>query len=96
MRELGWIPFGVDISAAMLRYTSGLLPAVRADATRLPIRDGCLPAVLTVMAHTDMPAYPTVLAEAARVLQPGGISSISASTPASAPASPTGPIPRRS
>ena len=24
------------------------------------------------MAHTDMPAYPAVLAEAARVLQPGG------------------------
>lgn len=71
IRELGWTPFGVDISAAMLRYTSGRLPAVRADATQLPIRDGCVPAVITVMAHTDMPAYPAVLAEAARVLQPG-------------------------
>jgi SAM-dependent methyltransferase len=73
VRGLGWTPFGVDISAAMLRYTSGRLPAVRADATRLPVRDGCVPAVLTVMAHTDMPAYPAVLAEAARVLQPGGV-----------------------
>ena len=55
----------------MLRYASGRLPAVRADAVQLPIRDGCLPAAITVMAHTDMPAYPAVLAEAARVLPPG-------------------------
>jgi ubiquinone/menaquinone biosynthesis C-methylase UbiE len=96
VRELGWMPFGVDISAAMLRYTSGRLPAVRADATRLPVRDACLPAVLTVMAHTDMPAYPAVLAEAARVLQPGGIFVHIGVHPASAAASPTGPIPRRS
>lgn len=56
----------------MLRYASGRLPAVRADAVQLPVRDGCLPAAITVMAHTDMPAYPAVLAEAARVLAPGG------------------------
>src|SRR6202041_2705980 len=48
-REVGWTPFGADLSAAMLRYTRGRLPAVRADATRLPVGDGCLPAVLTVM-----------------------------------------------
>lgn len=73
VRELGWDPWGVDISAAMLRYARGRLPTVLADAMRLPVRDGCLPAVVTVMAHTDMPAYPAVLAEAARVLRPGGI-----------------------
>jgi len=56
----------------MLRYASGRLPAVRADAVQLPVRDGCLPAAITVMAHTDIPAYPAVLAEAARVLAPGG------------------------
>jgi SAM-dependent methyltransferase len=72
VRELGWAPWGVDISAAMLRHARGRLPAVLADATRLPARDGSLPAVITVMAHTDMPAYPAVLAEAARVLAPGG------------------------
>jgi SAM-dependent methyltransferase len=72
VRELGWTPWGVDISAAMLRHGRDRLPAVRADATRLPARDGSLPAVITVMAHTDMPAYPAVLAEAARVLAPGG------------------------
>jgi len=72
LRGLGWTPFGIDLSAAMLRYASGRLPAVRADAVQLPVRDGCLPAAITVMAHTDMPAYPAVLAEAARVLAPGG------------------------
>ncbi|MGH3203767.1 MAG: class I SAM-dependent methyltransferase [Streptosporangiaceae bacterium] len=72
VRGLGWTPVGIDISAAMLRYARGRLPAARADAVRLPVRDRCLSAVITVMAHTDLPAYPAVLAEAARVLQPGG------------------------
>ena len=72
VRDLGWTPLGIDISAAMLRHARGRLPAAQADAARLPVRDRCLPAVITVMAHTDMPAYPGVLAEAARVLQPGG------------------------
>jgi SAM-dependent methyltransferase len=39
----------------------------------LPLRDGSLPAVISVMAHTDMPGYPQVLREAARVLNPGGV-----------------------
>jgi SAM-dependent methyltransferase len=73
VRELGWTPCGMDISAAMLRYARGRLPIAQADAARLPVRDACLPAVITVMAHTDMPAYPDVLAEVARVLRPGGI-----------------------
>jgi SAM-dependent methyltransferase len=72
VRGLGWTPVGIDISAAMLRHARGRLPAARADAVQLPVRDRCLPAVITVMAHTDMPAYPAVLAEAARVLRPGG------------------------
>ena len=72
VRALGWTPWGVDISAAMLRHGRGRLAAVRADATRLPARDGSFPAVITVMAHTDMPDYPAVLREAARVLRPDG------------------------
>jgi SAM-dependent methyltransferase len=73
VRDLGWTPCGIDLSAAMLAYTPGRLPAARADATRLPVRDGSLAAAITVMAHTDLPDYPAVLAEAARVLRPGGI-----------------------
>jgi SAM-dependent methyltransferase len=72
VRDLGWTPVGADLSAGMLAYSRGRLPAVQADATRLPVRDGSVPAVITVMAHTDMPAYPEVVAEAARVLAPGG------------------------
>jgi SAM-dependent methyltransferase len=72
VRELGWTPIGIDISAGMLRHARGRLPLVRGDAARLPVRDGCLPAVAAVMVHTDMPAYPAVLREAARVLRPGG------------------------
>jgi SAM-dependent methyltransferase len=73
IRGLGWTPLGIDISTAMLRYTRGPPAAARADAVRLPVRDRCLPAVITVMAHTGMPACPAVLTEAARVLQPGGL-----------------------
>ncbi|GAA3762171.1 hypothetical protein GCM10022225_54870 [Plantactinospora mayteni] len=72
IRSLGRTPIGVDLSAGMLRYARRRLPIVRGDATRLPVRDGALPAVVAVMVHTDMPGYPEVLREAARVLAPGG------------------------
>jgi hypothetical protein len=61
------------LSAGMLRHAAGRLPAVRADAQRLPVRDGCLPAVAAVMVHTDMRDYPAVLGEVERVLCPGGL-----------------------
>lgn len=73
IRDLGWTPVGVDLSAGMLRHARGRLPIARADAERLPIRDGSLPAVVAVMVHTDMPAYAAVLGEVARVLRPGGV-----------------------
>jgi len=73
VRSLGWPPLGIDVSAGMLRHARARLSTVRADAERLPIRDGSVPAAITMMAHTDMPGYPAVLAEAARILQPGGV-----------------------
>jgi SAM-dependent methyltransferase len=73
VRGLGWTPVGIDLSAGMLRHARGRLPVARAAAERLPIADGAVPAVIAVMVHTDMPAYPAVLAEAARVLRPGGM-----------------------
>ena len=73
VRELGWTPVGIDVSAAMLRYAAGRLPIARADAGRLPIAHGSLRAVVSIMVHTDMPDYPAVLREAARVLRPGGV-----------------------
>jgi SAM-dependent methyltransferase len=73
LRTLGWTPLGIDLSAGMLRHARGRLPVARADAARLPLRTGSVPAVVTVMAHTDMPGYPAVLREAARVLRPDGV-----------------------
>lgn len=73
VRELGWVPVGVDLSAGMLRHARGRLPIVRADAERLPVRDAAVPAVIAVMVHTDMPRYPAVLREAVRILRPGGV-----------------------
>ena len=73
IRALGRTPAGVDVSAGMLRHARARLPVVRADAARLPVRDGSVPAVAAVMVHTDMPRYPEVVAEAARVLRPGGV-----------------------
>jgi len=73
IRGLGWTPVGVDLSAGMLGRAAGRLPAARADAERLPVAGGTLPAVASVMVHTDMPGYPAVLREVARVLRPGGV-----------------------
>jgi SAM-dependent methyltransferase len=72
IRQLGRTPLGVDVSAGMLRHAAARLPVVRSDATALPIATGALPAVVAIMVHTDMPEYPAVLREAARVLAPGG------------------------
>lgn len=73
VRDLGWTPIGVDVSAGMLRYAVGRLAIAQADAGRLPVGDGAVRAVIAVMVHTDMPDYPSVLREVARVLRPGGV-----------------------
>jgi SAM-dependent methyltransferase len=73
IRNLGRDPIGVDLSAGMLRYARDRLPTIRADAERLPFATSTLPAVVSVMAHTDMPRYPEVLAEVARVLRADGV-----------------------
>jgi SAM-dependent methyltransferase len=73
VRQLGWRPVGVDLSHGMLRYAKDRLPVARADAERLPIGTGAVPAVIAVMVHTDMPNYPAVLNEVSRVLETGGL-----------------------
>jgi SAM-dependent methyltransferase len=72
LRQLGWRPVGIDLSMGMLRHARGRLPAAQGDAARLPFPPGSVDAVLTVMVHTDLPDYAPVLAEAWRVLRPGG------------------------
>jgi len=49
------------------------LPVVQADVAQLPFADGSLAAVIAMMAHTDMPNYPSALQEVRRVLRPGGV-----------------------
>ena len=71
--SLGWVPVGVELSAGMLRHSHGRLAAAQGDATRLPFASNSVPAVISVMAHTDMADYPAVVAEAHRVLLPGGV-----------------------
>ena len=57
----------------MLRHARARLDCARADAERLPLRDASVDAAVAVMVHTDMPGYPAVLREVARVLKPGGV-----------------------
>lgn len=73
LRELGWSPVGLDLSQGMLRHARDRLPIARANAEHLPIESHSLDAVVAVMVHTDMPGYPAVVREAARVLRPGGV-----------------------
>lgn len=63
---------GVDASRAMLRGARRHAPVVQGDITRLPFTRGCVDAVVAVnvLDHLDRPA--AALAEARRVLRPGG------------------------
>jgi SAM-dependent methyltransferase len=66
---------GVDRSAGMLVLASGRLPGVviGGDATRLPLESASVDAVVLIwLLHLLTDAEP-VLAEAARVLRPGGV-----------------------
>jgi demethylmenaquinone methyltransferase/2-methoxy-6-polyprenyl-1,4-benzoquinol methylase len=70
--ELDWTV--VDLAPGMLRRARARgLAAVRGDATRLPLVDDAVDAVIVVDALHHMPDHATVLAEVARVLRPGGV-----------------------
>ncbi len=64
----------VDASARMLAQArENGLPAVRGDAAELPFRDGSVDAVTIVDALHHFPDRDGALAEAKRVLRPGGV-----------------------
>jgi SAM-dependent methyltransferase len=67
----GWPSIVVDLSPTQV--TDAPHPKVRADASLVPVRDRCAGAVaaLWMLYHLDDPAR--AVAEAARVLRPGGL-----------------------
>jgi SAM-dependent methyltransferase len=69
---------GIDISPAMLRRlranSEGIsVPAVCADATRLPFANGSFGAAYACHVLHLIPDWPAVLAEVVRAVRPGGV-----------------------
>jgi SAM-dependent methyltransferase len=65
---------GLDRSADQLRIAQGRCRhLVQADAAALPFADRTFPTVTTMWISTDVDDFAAVLAEAARVLTPGGL-----------------------
>ncbi len=74
-RAAGARVVGLDFAARMLdgaRARGAADALLRADASRLPLRDGCASAVTSAFTLRNFASIPAVLAEAARVLRPGG------------------------
>ncbi|MFD4316045.1 class I SAM-dependent methyltransferase [Streptomyces sp. NPDC058548] len=71
----GLLVYGADAAHAMLRVADGRAPGrvVRADARRLPLSDASLDAVSAVWLLHLVPFAAEIVAEAARVLRPGGV-----------------------
>jgi SAM-dependent methyltransferase len=70
----GWI--GLDRSAAML--AAAPRPAVHGDATALPFPDASQPAVALLYVLYHLPEPAAALAEARRVVRPGGLVAVAA------------------
>jgi demethylmenaquinone methyltransferase/2-methoxy-6-polyprenyl-1,4-benzoquinol methylase len=74
LARMGCDPLVADASAGMLaRARDRGFDCVRADAGRLPVRDGGVDAVVVVDAFHHLPDQRAALAEAARVVAPGGV-----------------------
>ncbi len=79
LAALGPRVVGLDLSSRMMaelqrRVTSPARPSlIRGDATRVPIHDQAVDAVLGVHVFHLIPDWMSVLAEARRVLVPGGL-----------------------
>jgi SAM-dependent methyltransferase len=65
---------GLDRSADQLRIARGRArQVIQADAAALPFPDAAFPTVVAMFISTDVDNFTAVLAEAARVLIPGGL-----------------------
>jgi len=75
LRSAGYLLVGADASPTMVRLAAGhpdAAPAVLADAAALPFRDEAFDLVVAHMCLHDMDQMPQAVAEASRVLTPGG------------------------
>jgi SAM-dependent methyltransferase len=72
VRRRGYTVVGADVSADQLRLARSRMPVVRADAGALPLRDRVARLAVSVLTHTDVEDYRSLVAEAVRVLAPGG------------------------
>jgi SAM-dependent methyltransferase len=74
LRARGHRVVGVDLSADQLRVAAsrGHLLLAQADGARLPFADGCAGSVVMTFTHTDIDDFRATVAEAARILRPGG------------------------
>jgi SAM-dependent methyltransferase len=71
--ELGWTVVGVDVSADLLEVARAAgLDVVEATADAVPFEDDSFDAVVSVWTHTDIDDFTAAVAEAVRVLRPGG------------------------
>jgi SAM-dependent methyltransferase len=75
LTALGHHVVGVDASRTMIdaaRSASVEFACVHADAARIPLRNASFDLVIAFMSLQDVEAFEAAIAEAARVLQPGG------------------------
>jgi demethylmenaquinone methyltransferase / 2-methoxy-6-polyprenyl-1,4-benzoquinol methylase len=71
-RAAGYRTVGADLSWGMLAANRRQTPVLQCDASRLPVATGCLDGVVCGYALRNFTDLPSSLAEAARVLRPGG------------------------
>jgi SAM-dependent methyltransferase len=75
LRPAGYQVTGADAAPTVVRLAAGhpdAAPAVVADAAALPFRDEAFGLVVAYMSLHDIDRMPAAVAEAARVLEPGG------------------------
>lgn len=72
LRDRGYRVIGFDLSRDQLRLARTRIPVAVADARRLPLRDASAEFVCSMLTHTDLDGYERLVAEALRVLVPGG------------------------
>jgi SAM-dependent methyltransferase len=75
LRSADYLVVGADASPTMVRLAAGhpdAVPAMLADAAALPFRDEAFDLVVAYMCLHDMDQMPRAVAEASRVLTPGG------------------------